>query len=94
MPEQEEELLRTNVKRFRGGLVFKAHRLVYHSTLGWRVIKKKEKKKNPKPQSIKQVFMPGQEEVEATCFLLQAPPPQRETSLLTSYWSESTLSSR
>jgi len=27
--------------RFRGGLVFKAHRLVYHSTLGWRVIKKK-----------------------------------------------------
>ena len=30
-----------NVKRFRGGLVFKAHRLVHHSTLGWRVIKKK-----------------------------------------------------
>jgi len=30
-----------NVKRFRGGLVCKAHRLVYHSTLGWRVIKKK-----------------------------------------------------
>jgi len=24
-----------------GGLVFKAHRLVYHSTLGLRVIKKK-----------------------------------------------------
>jgi len=32
------------VKRFRGGLVFKAHRVVYHSTLGWRVIKKKKKK--------------------------------------------------
>ena len=31
------------VKWFRGGLVFKAHRLVYHSTLGWRVIKKKKK---------------------------------------------------
>jgi len=30
------------MKRFRGGLVCKAHRLVYHSTLGWRVIKKKE----------------------------------------------------
>ena len=30
------------VKRFRGGLVFKAHRLVYHSTLGLRVIKKKK----------------------------------------------------
>jgi len=31
-------------KRFRGGLVFKAHRLLYHSTLGLRVIKKKRKK--------------------------------------------------
>ena len=28
-----------NVKRSRGGLVFKAHRLLYHSTLGLRVIK-------------------------------------------------------
>jgi len=35
-------LLRRNVKRFRGGLVFKAHRLVYHSTLDLRVIKKKK----------------------------------------------------
>jgi len=32
-----------NVKRFRGALVFKAHRLVYHSTLGLIVIKKKKK---------------------------------------------------
>jgi len=30
------------VQRFRDGLVFKAHRLVYHSTLGLREIKKKE----------------------------------------------------
>ena len=30
--------------RFRGGLVFKAHRLLHHSTLGLRVIKKKKKK--------------------------------------------------
>jgi len=28
-----------NAKRFRGGLVFKAHRLLYHSTLGLRVIR-------------------------------------------------------
>ena len=28
--------------RFRGGLVFKAHRLLYHSTLSLRVIKKKK----------------------------------------------------
>ena len=34
-----------NVQRFRGGLVCKAHRLVYHSTLGLRLIKKKKKKK-------------------------------------------------
>jgi len=32
-----------NVQRFRGGLVFKAHRLLYHPTLGVRVIKKKKK---------------------------------------------------
>jgi len=32
----------SNVKRFRGGHVFKAHRLVYHSTLGLIVIKKKK----------------------------------------------------
>jgi len=32
-----------NVQRFRGGLVFKAHRLLYHSTLGLRVIKKKKR---------------------------------------------------
>ena len=31
------------LKRFRGGIVFKAHRLVYHSTLGWRVMKKKRR---------------------------------------------------
>jgi len=31
------------VQRFRGGLVFEAHRLLYHSTLGWRVIKQKKK---------------------------------------------------
>ena len=36
-----EQLLRRIVKRFRGGRVFKARRLVYHSTLGSRVIKKK-----------------------------------------------------
>ena len=44
MPQRTERhrLLRRNVNRFRGGLVFKAHRLVYHSTLGLRVMKKKE----------------------------------------------------
>jgi len=36
---QEEQ----EVQRFRGGLVFKAHRPVYHSTLGLRVMKKKKR---------------------------------------------------
>jgi len=36
------ELLRRIVKRFRGGLVCKNQRLLYHSTLGSRVKKKKE----------------------------------------------------
>jgi len=40
----EEQLLRTHVKRFRGGLVSKARILLYHATLGSRVMKKIDKK--------------------------------------------------
>jgi len=40
------------MQRFRGGLVFKAHRLVYHSTLGWKVMKKKKKKKKKKHRGL------------------------------------------
>ena len=36
-------LLLRNVQRFRGGLVFKAHRPLYHSTLDLSVIKMKKK---------------------------------------------------
>ena len=36
----QEQQLHRNVQRFRGGLVFKAHRLLCHSTLGLRAIKK------------------------------------------------------
>jgi len=35
-----EQLLSRNVKRFRGGLVPQAHRLLYYSTLGSRVVKR------------------------------------------------------
>jgi len=42
-PFNLRHLLHINVQRFRGGLVFKAHRLFYHSTLGLRAIKKKKK---------------------------------------------------
>ena len=37
----EQDLLRRNVQRFQGGLACKAHRLIYHSTLGLRVVKEK-----------------------------------------------------
>jgi hypothetical protein len=37
------ELLYRNVQRFRGGLVFKAHRPLYLSTLGPRLESRKEK---------------------------------------------------
>ena len=39
----QEQLLYIIVKRFRKGLVCKAHRVVYYSTLGSRVIKKKRR---------------------------------------------------
>ena len=42
-PGGPSAFLSRNVKRFRGGLVCKAHKLLYHSTLGSRVIKKKKK---------------------------------------------------
>ena len=35
---------------FRGGVVFKAHKRVYHPTLGWRVVNTRKKKKK-KPQN-------------------------------------------
>ena len=38
----EEACREVRSNMLRGGLVFKAHRLVYHSTLGSRVIKKKK----------------------------------------------------
>ena len=43
-------LLRRNANQFRGGIVFKTHRLVYRSTLGSGAIKKK--KSIPAPAAI------------------------------------------
>ena len=37
-----EQLLSRNVERFQGGLVFKAHRSLYHSTLRSRITKKRK----------------------------------------------------
>ena len=39
---EKHQLLHRNMQRFRGALVFKAHRLSYHSILGWGVITKKK----------------------------------------------------
>ena len=44
--------LRKNAKRFRGVLVFQAHRLVYHSTLVLRVIKKKRSTPGTERQNV------------------------------------------
>ena len=38
-----EQLLYINVQQFRGGLVFKAHRLVYNPTLGLRVVNERRR---------------------------------------------------
>ena len=48
----EEQLLYRDVQRFRGGLVFKAHRRLNHSTLGLRVIKKKRVRNENRDKSI------------------------------------------
>ena len=45
------------MKQFRGGLVFKAHRLVFHSTPCWKV-KKKEKLRVWEAFLTDKVFMP------------------------------------
>ena len=39
----EEQILLQNVKPFREGLVCKAHRLLYHSSLGLRIIKERNR---------------------------------------------------
>ena len=49
LADTNPESPRRNLKRFRGGLVIKAHRLLYHSTLGLRVIKRREKKPGSPP---------------------------------------------
>ena len=36
-----EQRIDRNAQRFQGGFIFEAHRLLYHSTLGLRVTKKK-----------------------------------------------------
>jgi len=62
-------VLYRNVQRFRSGLVVKAHRLSYHSTLGLRVIKKKKKKKKEKKKKLADVAL------RSTEFCVPKKPP-------------------
>ena len=50
-----EQPLSRNLERFRGVLVFKAHRMLCHETLVSRVIKKKKKALHPKPEILKSI---------------------------------------
>jgi hypothetical protein len=53
----EEQLLGRNVERFRGWLVFKAHRLLYHSTLGSRITKRNKSEKRRFPQLYESIAL-------------------------------------
>ena len=53
--QSPQQLLYINVQRFRGGLVSKAHTLLYHSTLCSRVIKKK--KESPRMLVVSKVIL-------------------------------------
>ena len=61
------QLLSRNMKRFRGGLVFKAHRLLYHSTLGSRGIKKKT---STTPQRRREELCVGNLLVRVHCIIV------------------------
>ena len=56
MSTNERSALVPGTNEFRGGLVFKAHRLLYHSTLDLREIKKK-KRRQMKRRGEKSAFL-------------------------------------
>jgi len=58
------------VQRFRGGLVFKAHRRVYHSTLGLRVIKKAHNMDEGEDAQLAQLVVKRVPEVDSSCRVL------------------------
>ena len=55
--DQERQGGYRNVQRLRGGLVFNDHRLVYHSTLGVRVIKKRRREANSEDVIFEEYIM-------------------------------------
>jgi hypothetical protein len=57
----QAQLLHRNVQRFQGGLVFQAHRPLYHSTLGLRVTKKRRRgvPSSHRMRTLQNVFLPS-----------------------------------
>ena len=79
--EQDGEIdwIAVQVQWFRGGLVWKAHIVMYHSTRDFRVVKKRKRRRRiGEGRTFPEQGHGGGEGTE------------RESSLLTTYWSEST----
>ena len=80
----------TNLQCFRGGLVFKAHRLVYYSTLGFRVRTEKtsERAEAPGDAAWRQVSSPG----SAWCSRASPTCARSPRQLISPSWTRTRLS--
>ena len=65
------------MKRFRGGLIFEAHRLLYYSTLGLRATKKKAKRRRGEHRDVQ-----GDEGVEVLLHSLEQHLSSRAVSVI------------
>jgi len=93
--EREREIERKRERERKK--TFKAHRLLYHSTLGFRVIKKRRRREKEKVRGRGETEDGGAPlavlgRVLSDLFVCHV-HLQRESSLLKTYWSKSTLSS-
>ena len=68
----------THVKRFRGGLVFKAHRLLYHSTLGLRVIKRGRERRRTSRRALRSSAT-GMRRLSPVPFAAESSPSSRSS---------------
>ena len=72
---------------FRGVLALKAHRLLYHSTLGLNVIKKKKQKKKKKIRHVRHLVETGEvgqlqpEPLPPLAPVRPCPAPQLKTTM-------------
>ena len=70
-----------DIQRFRGGLVFKAHRLFYHPTLGSRVLKKKKQSRGGRRHGRHHRTLPRSEGLIFFFFFTLVTGPRRSLSL-------------